>query len=189
MAKVRLLSSELRMDDGFLRVTFDRALAPDGQEVGRVIVHHRGSAVIMPVNEKGQVLLERIFRLPTGGSMWELPAGGIDPGETPLKAARRELMEETGLRAKTWRKLAAFYASPGFLAEKMTIYLAEGLEQQPILHREDEPMELRWFTTDEMERGISSGRICDAKTIIGFRTWMAQQPGKRRAKPTRRLGG
>jgi ADP-ribose pyrophosphatase len=186
MAKFRLLSSEVRMDDGFLRVTFDRAIDPEGHELGRAIIHHEGSAVIFPINDKGQVLLERIFRLPAGRYLWELPAGRMDPGETPLQAAKRELAEETGLKAKRWKKLASFYASPGFLAEKMTIYQAEDLTQGPIEHPEEERMKLRWFTVAEYEKAIESGRICDAKTIIGFRTWTAKI---RTAKPKQRRGG
>jgi ADP-ribose pyrophosphatase len=186
MAKLRLISSELRMDDGFLRVTFDRAIDPEGHELGRAIVHHEGSAVIFPVNDKRQILLERIFRLPAERYLWELPAGRIDPGETPLQAAKRELIEETGLKAKRWKKLAAFYASPGFLAEKMTIYLAEDLKQGPIEHPDDERMKLQWFTVAEYEKAIHSGRICDAKTIIGFRTWTAKTGT---AKPKRRRDG
>jgi len=178
------------MDDGFLRVTFDRAVDPEGREIGRAVVHHPGSAVIMPVNEKGQVLLERIFRLPVGDYVWELPAGRIDPGETPAKAARRELLEETGIVARSWSKIASFYASPGFLAEKMTIYLAQDLSQQPITRGDDEPMQLRWFTRAELERSIKTGRICDAKTIIGIRTYFQEKPReKQKAKPKPRHGG
>jgi len=103
--------------------------------------------------------------------MWELPAGRLDPGEKPLQAAKRELIEETGYRARKWRKLAAFYASPGFVAEKMTIFLATDLiagEAQPM---EDEKIEARWFTSQEIERMLRSGKILDGKTMIGYLTW------------------
>ena len=105
------------------------------------IVRHAGSAVMMAVDEKKRILLVRQYRLPAGMAMWELPAGRLDPGEKPLQAAKRELIEETGYRARKWRKLASFYASPGYVAEKMTIFLATDLiagEAQPM---EDERIE------------------------------------------------
>ncbi len=186
MGKVRLLSSKKKHDDGFLRITFDRAVDREGNKVGRLVVHHPGSAVIMPVNDKREVLLEHIFRVPAVGYLWELPAGRMDEGETPLQAAKRELIEETGLRARSWRKLAEFWASPGFLAEKMTIYLAENLRQGEMDRGHDEHMKLRWFTRAELERMLAAGRIHDAKTLIGLRTWL-QETGT--AKPKQRLGG
>ena len=82
---------------------------------------------MMAVDKKSRILLVKQYRLPAQQYLWELPAGRLDPGETPLQAARRELVEETGYRAKKWQKLAVFYPSPGFLAEKMTIFLATQL--------------------------------------------------------------
>jgi ADP-ribose pyrophosphatase len=180
------ISSEVRLDDGFLRITFDRAIDPDGHVLGRDIVHHDGSAVILPVNEAGEVLLERIFRLPVPGYLWELPAGRIDPGETALQAAKRELAEETGLKAKRWRKLVEFYASPGFLAEKMTIYVASELAHGTAEASDDEHMELRWFGRAELERWLGKGRFCDAKTLLGLQMWLAET---RTAASKRRRGG
>ena len=90
-------------------------------------MQHGGSAVMMPVDEKGRMLLVRQYRLPAKAFLWELPAGRVDKGETVLQAAKRELTEETGFKAKKWTKLASFYVSPGFLAEKMTVFLAEDL--------------------------------------------------------------
>ncbi len=124
---MKLLSSTEITKTPIFRVTFDRALDPDGFEIKRAIVQHGGSAVMMPVDERGRILLVRQYRLPARQYLWELPAGRVDEGETPLKAAKRELTEETGYRAKSWMKIADFFPSPGFLAEKMTIFLATGL--------------------------------------------------------------
>src|SRR5437764_10694845 len=120
---MKTISSEELITTPIFSVTVDRALDPDGFEIKRAIVQHQGSAVVMPVDEKKRVLLVRQYRLPAKQYLWELPAGRIDPGENALQAARRELREETGYRAKKFVKLADFYPSPGFLCEKMTIYL------------------------------------------------------------------
>jgi ADP-ribose pyrophosphatase len=92
----------------------------------------------------------------------------MDEGETPLQAAKRELTEETGLRAKKWKKIAEFYPSPGFLAEKMTIFLATELTAGASKPMEDERIETRWFTPRELKSWIRSGKIRDAKTMIGL---------------------
>jgi ADP-ribose pyrophosphatase len=92
----------------------------------------------------------------------------MDEGETPLKAARRELAEETGYRAKSWKKIAEFYPSPGFLAEKMTIFLATGLTHGEAKPMDDERIETRWFSRRELGEWIHAGKIRDAKTMIGF---------------------
>src|SRR5579871_4031527 len=125
---MKLLSSTEISKTPIFRVTMDRALDPDGFEIKRAIVQHGGSAVVMPVDDRKRILLVRQYRLPARRYLWELPAGRIDEGETPLQAARRELREETGYKARNWSKLAVFYPSPGFLAEKMTIYLATELK-------------------------------------------------------------
>src|SRR5581483_1113775 len=115
---MKLISSKELIRTPIFHVTQDRALDPDGFEIKRAIVQHRGSAVMMPIDERRRVLLVRQYRLPARRYLWELPAGRVDPGETPLRAAKRELAEETGYRARKWARLAEFYPSPGFLAEK-----------------------------------------------------------------------
>ena len=151
------------------RVTEDRAVDPkSGFEIQRSVVRHAGSAVMMAVDEKQRVLLVRQYRLPAEKYLWELPAGRLDPGEKPLQAARRELIEETGYRARTWRKLAAFFVSPGYVQERMTIFLATGLTAGEATPMEDERIETRWFTREEVAGMIAKGTIEDAKTIVGY---------------------
>jgi ADP-ribose pyrophosphatase len=168
---MKLISSKEITKNRIFTVTQDHAVDDDGFEIERVIVHHRGSAVMMPVDEKNRILLVRQYRLPARQSMWELPAGSVDPGEKPLQTARRELVEETGYRAKKWTKLAEFYPSPGFLTEKMTIYLATGLTAGEATPMEDERIETRWFKAKEIDEMIRTGKITDAKTNIGFLRW------------------
>ena len=168
---MKLISSKEITRNRIFTVTEDHAVDPDGFEIRRVIVQHRGSAVMMPVDKKGRLLLIRQYRLPARRYLWELPAGTVDPGEKPLQTARRELAEETGYRAKKWTKLAEFYPSPGFLNEKMTIYLAAELTAGPAAPMDDERSEARWFTVKEIDAMIQSGKILDAKTNIGFLRW------------------
>lgn len=165
---MKLISSKEIAKTPIFTVTFDHAVDPGGFEIKRAIVRHGGSAVMMPVDDRGRILLVRQYRLPARQYMWELPAGRVDAGETPLKAARRELIEETGYRAKNWKKIAEFYASPGFLAEKMSIYLATGLTAGAAKPMEDERIETRWFSRKELHQWIKAGKIKDAKTMIGF---------------------
>jgi ADP-ribose pyrophosphatase len=168
---MKLIESKELLKTSIFTVTEDRANDPEGFEIKRAIVQHSGSAVMMPMDDKSRILLVKQYRLPARQYLWELPAGRLDPGETVLQAAKRELREETGMKAGRWTKLASYYASPGFLAEKMTIYLAQGLtegEQQPM---EDERIEMKWFKPRELDDLISKGEIQDGKTIIGFLTW------------------
>jgi ADP-ribose pyrophosphatase len=158
------------------RVTEDRAAdAKTGFKIKRSIVRHPGSAVMMAVDDHRRILLVRQYRLPAGHYMWELPAGRLDPGEKPLQAAKRELIEETGYRAKRWTKLASFFVSPGFVDERMTIYLAEGLTAGIATPMDDERIEARWFSESEVGKMIDSGKLEDAKSIVGFYRWKSRK--------------
>jgi ADP-ribose pyrophosphatase len=168
---MKLISSVRKYGNALFSVTEDHAVEPGGFEIKRAIVQHAGSAVMMAVDDRRRILLVRQYRLPARGYLWELPAGKVDAGETPLQAAKRELIEETGYRAKKWTKLVAFYPSPGYVAEKMTIFLATGLTAGEARPMEDERIETRWFTSKEIEDGIRSGKIVDAKTMIGYCSW------------------
>jgi ADP-ribose pyrophosphatase len=154
------------------RVTEDRAVdAKTGFKIQRSVVRHAGSAVMMAVDEKKRILLVRQYRLPAERYLWELPAGKLDPGEKPLQAAKRELVEETGYRARTWTKLASFWVSPGYVEERMTIFLATDLTAGEATPMDDERIEARWFTRKEIAAMIETGKIDDAKTMIGFCAW------------------
>lgn len=165
---MKLISSTEITRTPIFYVTLDRAIDPGGFEIKRAIVQHGGSAVMMPVDARGRILLVRQYRLPAKSYLWELPAGRVDQGETPLQAARRELKEETGYTAKSWKKIAAFFPSPGFLAEKMTSFLATGLTAGESTPMEDERIETRWFAARELGKWIDAGKIIDAKTMIGY---------------------
>jgi ADP-ribose pyrophosphatase len=156
---------------GLFWVTEDEAVDKTGWEIKRSVVRHRGSAVMMAVDDKNRVMLVRQYRLPANRYLWELPAGKTDEGETALQAAKRELIEETGLRAKKWKKLVTFLPSPGYVEEKMTIFQAKDLTQGEAEPMEDERIETRWFTKKEIRKLLESNEILDAKTMIGFLYW------------------
>ena len=168
---MKIISSVEKYKNRLFTVSEEHAVDPDGFEIKRSIVHHRGSAVMLAVDDRRRVLLVRQYRLPAQRFLWELPAGSIDEGEKPLQTAKRELQEETGYRARNWKKLAVFFPSPGFLAEKMTIFMATGLTAGAAAPMEDERIETRWFTPKEMEAAMVSGKILDAKTMLGYFHW------------------
>ena len=168
---MKLISSKEVYKCDLFSVTEDHATDGKGYEIRRSIVRHAGSAVMMAVDAKKRILLVRQYRLPAGMKMWELPAGKLDPGENPLQAAKRELIEETGCRARKWKKLVTFYPSPGYIGEKMTIFLATELTEGEAQPMEDEKIEPRWFTSAEIERMMRSGKIVDGKTMIGYLMW------------------
>jgi len=169
---MKIVSSRELYKCSLFRVTEEEAKDPSGFDIKRSIVRHMGSAVMMAVDERSRILLVRQFRLPAEKYLWELPAGRLDEGENALQAARRELREETGYKARTWKRLASFWPSPGYVGEKMTIFLATDLTEGQAEPMDDERIECRWFTRKEMDEMIRDGKIEDGKTMIGFLTWL-----------------
>ncbi len=166
---MKITESKQVYDCKLFKVTEEKAVDPKTKfEIKRSVVRHAGSAVMMAMDDKKRILLVRQYRLPADKEMWELPAGKVDAGEKPLDAAKRELIEETGYKAKKWSKLVSFFASPGFVAEKMTIFLATDLVAGEATPMDDEQIETRWFKKKDVHQMIRDGKIEDAKTIIGY---------------------
>jgi ADP-ribose pyrophosphatase len=157
---------ELRVD------TIERA---DGSRGTRDVVGHPGAIAVLALDDDGRLLLVRQWRIPAERAMLEIPAGTLDVHdgvtEDPDVAARRELEEETGSRAGSWRKLAEFWTAPGFASELMHLYLATGLTSATgddrLTPDEDERLELSRVTVDEALALVDRGEISDAKTILG----------------------
>ncbi len=181
----RVLSRRVVYRGPIFWVTSERVIEPSGVKVLREIVRHTGSVVILATidgTHEPLVLLERQYRYAAESYLWELPAGRIDKGEKPLPAAKRELLEETGYRAKSWKKILKFYASPGFVAEPMSVYWARGLKAGPAQPEADEVIEQELIPLSKVVQMVDTGEIRDAKTIAGVLWLEHHRNGPRRRK-------
>ena len=151
-----------------MNLTVDQITTAAGIDTIREVFHHPGGAAVVPVLPGGDVLLVRQFRYPVQQDLLELPAGKIDPGETPESTARRELAEEVGFRAGILEKLGEFYTTPGFCTEKLHLFMATDLSPADEKGDDDEEIAVERFSLAELESLLSSGRLVDAKTIIGI---------------------
>ncbi len=172
-SKAHVLSSREVYRGPIFWVTSDDVLEPTGVRVRRDVVRHSGSIVVLAV-ENGTILLERQYRHPAGRFLYELPAGRIDAGESELTAAKRELLEETGFTARKWKRILRFWASPGFVAEAMSIYLARDLMPGTAEPEDDEVIKIEFVPLKKAVAMVLRGRIQDAKTIVGV-LWLDEQ--------------
>jgi len=166
--RARIVSSRVVYRGPDFYVTTDQVKEPGGIRVRRDLIHHSGSVVVLAVDDSRtipRILLERQYRHAAGDYLWELPAGRIDPGEQELEAAQRELLEETGYTAKKWKRILKFYATPGFVAETMAVYMATGLKSGKAQPEADEVIYKRLVPLPRAVKMAVSGTIRDAKTI------------------------
>ncbi len=181
--KERIISSRTVYRGPVFTVTTDQVEEPNGVRARRDLIHHSGSIVVLAVDDSTsvpRVLLERQYRHAAADFLWELPAGRIDPGEHELHAAKRELLEETGYTASHWRRILKFFASPGFVAETMAVYLATGLRGGKAQPEDDEVIYKRLVSLPAAVRMVIGGTIRDAKTISSV-LWLDHM--SRTAKP------
>ena len=167
-SKARLVSSKVVYKGPVFWVTTDHVQEPGGVEARRDVIHHSGSIVVLAVDDTDstlRILFERQYRHAAEDYLWELPAGRIDPGENELAAAKRELIEETGYRAAKWRRILKFYASPGFVAETMAVYLATGLTEGEAEPEDDEIIYKKLVPLPAAVDMVLTGKVRDAKTI------------------------
>ena len=166
---MKVLSSEEIYKGRIFDVRLDTIREGD-VEYKREIVVHRGSAVIVPVFDDGTVALVRQYRHAAGKYMLEIPAGSLENGEDPRTGAIRELEEEIGVVAANIELITEFYVSPGFLTEKMYVYLATGLTETAQNLESDELIEIERVTFPQALEMIRDGEIEDAKSIVGITT-------------------
>lgn len=166
--KAKILSSATIYEGPVFAVRRDEVIEPNGVRAIREVITHPGSVVVLPVFSDGRILLIQQYRHATRQYLWELVAGRMDPGETPRVAAARELIEETGFRAKRMRVFLDVFPTPGFLEERMFILLAEGLTAGEAEPEEDEKIISRIYSRKQLEGMIRSGKLRDAKSIAGI---------------------
>lgn len=184
-----MLDSQVAFEGPLFRVLRDHIIEPGGRESHRDVIRHNGSVVILAVDhesKKGKkkkdpwVVIERQYRHAAGQFLWELPAGKLDAGETPLDGAKRELAEETGYQAKKWSELVVYFASPGFLGESMKVFLAEGLVAGDAHPEEDEHIDFRLVKLSELLELVDKGKIADGKTLTSVLLYARQLGIKRK---------
>ena len=154
-----------------IKVAIDTSVGPNGETIKRDMIFHPGAVVILPVIDRDHICILRNFRFVIDETLWEIPAGTLEPGEPIELAAKRELEEETGYVAGKWTYLTYFYASPGVLDEKLHLFVAEDLTPgapRPEADEQLEPVTLAW--ADAMRMALD-GTIKDAKTITSLLLW------------------
>jgi ADP-ribose pyrophosphatase len=171
--KPRLISSKLGFKGRVFSVVTDKVEEPGGNINTRDVIRHSGSVVILAVDESKNprdpdIIFERQYRHAAGRTLIELPAGRVEPHEATLAAAKRELIEETGYRAKRWALLTKYFASPGFLSEWMQIYLARDVREGAATPEPDENIEVFRLTLSEALALVAANKIHDGKTLIGL---------------------
>lgn len=152
----------------------DTVNLPNGKIATREIVKHPGAVAVLALHEGKMIVVEQ-FRKPLERSLVEIPAGKLDPGETPLEAAKRELEEETGFCSESLRLISSFYTSPGFANEIIHLYVAEDLVPGEVHLDEDEFLDIELITLEQAQQLIADGRIRDAKTITAVYAWQIYQ--------------
>lgn len=164
------LESTLEYTGRVFTVTRDRVQLPHGVEATLDVVHHRGSVVLIPMPDPASVILVRQYRHAIGRHVWELPAGSLDPGEEADAAALRECHEEIGQAASTAERIASLYPSPGYTTEVMHFYRLTGLHAPTHVAEqdEDEYLEPRTFSLDELRAAVQDGEITDMKTVAAL---------------------
>ncbi len=164
----RKIASRTPFRGRLLTIHEDEVRLPDGKTSTREYIEHPGAALILPMFDDGSVVLERQYRYPVGMHCYELPAGKLESGEPPLETAKRELLEETGYVAGRWEKLGSIYPCVGYSSERIDFFLARELSFQGAMPDEGEFLETLRLSVAEGLEWVRSGRINEAKTMLGL---------------------
>lgn len=178
---VRVLSSRSLYRGRVVSLKLDRVIEPGNVKASREVVEHPGSVVIIPRLPNGDIILVRQYRYAARKSLWELIAGSMEPGESVLRAARRELQEEAGYKAGSVKRLLSFYSSPGFLTERMHLVEASDLVLSKAEPEADERIQVGTFSKIQLEKLLRGKKITDGKTLVGL-LWVCFEQGGGRGK-------
>lgn len=179
MVEEKTLSSRLIYEGRVVKLRVDTVKMPNGRETTREIVEHSDCVAIVAIDDKDNVLLVKQFRQPVGKALLEIPAGGIEPGEDPVTTVRRELREEAGYLPGKVERLGGFYSTPGYCTEYLYLYLATDLTSSQLYAEDTESITLVRVPINQITGLITSGRICDAKSITGLLTFLEYQKAQR----------
>jgi 8-oxo-dGTP pyrophosphatase MutT (NUDIX family) len=160
-----------------IEVNVERVELPNGSVAELEIIRHPGGAAVVALDADDRICLLRQFRHAVGGWIWELPAGKIDNREPPLDTARRELEEEAGMAAGSWRPLGDYVSSPGVFTEVVHLFLATELTSLPPRPEEHEVFEVHWLPFTDVLRMAGSGELRDGKSLVGVYRAAAHVPG------------
>ena len=152
----------------------DQVVWVNGKTLDRVLIQHPGISVMLPVLDADRLILVNQYRYGAQTNLWELPAGTIDVGEAPLACAQRELQEEIGFKAESWTPVISCYSSPHYSSEMIHAFVAEDLVKTETNLDDDEVIEVRVFTSDEVKEMLQSGQIIDAKSLITLMSYFSK---------------
>ena len=168
MKDYRTLSSRYVYHGHNIRLRVDDVVLPSGKETVREVIEHNGAVAIVAMDIEKNILLVRQFRHATGKQLLEIPAGGIDSGETPEETARREMQEETGYTPGKLERLGGFYSAPGYANEYLYLFLATDLAPARLIAEDTEEVKLVKMPLNDVVELIRNGEIQDAKSIAGL---------------------
>ena len=160
-----IVSTELGYEGRLLKLRVETVRVGGGQTVTREVIEHPGSVSIVPIDDEDRVILVRQYRPAVANMLFEIPAGTLEPGESPEETALRELREEIGMRAERLREIGSYYLAPGYSSELMHAYVASGLRPAPLPRDLDEDIRLESIPFTELAEQVVRGVLRDAKTV------------------------
>ena len=171
----RTVTSRFVYTGQIVKLRIDIVEMANRRRATREVVEHADCIAVVAVDEQGNILLVKQYRYAIGKELLEIPAGGIDTGEDAVAAVRREMGEETGFSPRTVKKMGGFYSSPGFCTEYMHLFLATDLEPKHLEAEDTEGITVIRVKPEDIEGLISSGAICDAKSVAGLSLYLKQR--------------
>ena len=180
MVEEKTVSSQIIYDGRAVSLRVDTVRMPSGRETTREIVEHADCVAIVAIDDSEHVLLVNQFRKPVEKELLEIPAGGIESGEDPVAAVRREMREETGYLPRKVERLGGFYSTPGYCTEYLYLYLATDLIPSPLQAEDTENIKLAKVPLSQIPSHIDSGSICDAKSIAGLLMYLEYRQAHKR---------